>query len=101
VWLVLLRPVGTCLEFRPLHRAFVATYGEFYKRGRPLRGLQDQVGVVVFHLVDILNRILPSSASRLRTNCFGGALVQCYDFSILSKLHDCLRHLSCHLIMPV
>ncbi len=43
------------LEFCPLHYALLATYGELYKRGRPLRKLQDQVGVVVFHLVDSLH----------------------------------------------
>ena len=44
------------LEFCPFHHAVVATYGELWKRGRPLRELQDQVGVVVFHLVDSLHR---------------------------------------------
>jgi hypothetical protein len=42
------------LEFCLVHHALLATYGELYKRGRPLRKLEDQVGVVVFNLVDSL-----------------------------------------------
>ncbi len=58
----LAQSVFVLLEFRPLHHAVVATYGELYKRGRPLRELQDQVGVVVFHFVDSLHLRIPQES---------------------------------------
>ncbi len=51
VSLVLLRPVVCC------RRDILC-----YKRGRPLRELQDQVGVVVFHLVDSLHLRIPQES---------------------------------------
>jgi hypothetical protein len=43
-------------------QAVVATYGELYKRGRPIRELQDQVRVVVFHRVDSLHPRIPQES---------------------------------------
>ena len=92
-----LNSVLVLLEFRPLHNTVVATYGEFEKRGRPLRELQGQ-DRVVFHTVNsVYLRILQESPffAVAFKNEFGGALVQ------YSAFHDRLRHVSYHLIMHV